>query len=114
MALPEDQLRYLNTFVYPVLMDGVYEVAKLQPEDPVMDLAQWLWRNNPNRPSVCAFPIRLFEEIAALKKECRQWQMQGGYASDVDCGCDEDRRRGLSVIAELDEGEEFQRCPLNA
>lgn len=117
MVSPDDQLRYLNTFVYPILMEGIYAVAKQQPDDPVLDLAQWLWRNNPNRPSVCLFPIRLFEEIDAMKNDCRQWQLQSGYKLDSDfdlCPDDDGRRpRGLSVIAEMDEVEEFHRCPLN-
>lgn len=113
MSCPNDQLRYLNTFVYPVLMDGACEVAKQQPDDPVLELAQWLWRNNPNRPTVCAFPITLFDEIESMKDECRQWKMSRGLDSDMDLTQDTSRPRvsGLSVI---DEDEEFARCPLNA
>lgn len=48
-----DQWRYLNTLVYPTLMEGVYEIAKMVAVDPVVDLAKWLWRHNPNKPLVC-------------------------------------------------------------
>lgn len=120
MSAAKDQLRYLNTFVYPMLMEGVYEIAKQQPEDPVLELAQWLWRHNPSRPTVCAFPVPLFDEIAAMKSDCRQWQMNRGGCGDSvvyatsNAGGDRDGRGGLSVIAEGEENEvEYQRCPLN-
>lgn len=126
MTCPDDQQRYLNTFVYPVLMDGVYEVAKHEPEDPVLSLAQWLWRNNPNRPNVCLFPIHLIDEIEAMKKECRHWQMQRGIISEIYLSEGErsagehssyngNKTHGMPVIREMDEGEESHvpvRCAI--
>lgn len=116
MVSPEEQLRYLNTYVYPVLMDGVYAMAKQQPNDPVLGLAQWLWRHNPNRPMMCLFPIRLFDEIETMKENCRQWQMQNSLFPDGGLSQNDELRAasGLSVIAELDECEDFQRCNINA
>lgn len=64
-----DQWRYLNAFVYPTLMDGIYEMAKEQPADAVVVLAEWLWRNNPNKPLMCPMEVHLMRDIDALKAE---------------------------------------------
>mgnify|MGYP000029126758 CR=1 FL=1 len=44
-ALPLRQ--YLMSNVVPVLTQGLLEVCKLKPADPVDYLAEWLFRNNP-------------------------------------------------------------------
>ena len=33
--------------VIPTLTEGLIEVCKLKPEDPVDYLAEWLFKNNP-------------------------------------------------------------------
>ncbi|KAL5964460.1 hypothetical protein TSMEX_007800 [Taenia solium] len=41
---------YLSKNVIPTLLAGLTEVCKKKPKDPVMFLAEWLLRNNPNQP----------------------------------------------------------------
>ena len=38
---------YLMQTVIPTLTEGLIEVCKLKPEDPVDYLAEWLFKNNP-------------------------------------------------------------------
>ena len=38
---------YLMQNVIPTLTEGLIEVCKLKPEDPVDYLAEWLFKNNP-------------------------------------------------------------------
>ena len=38
---------YLMENVIPTLTEGLLEVCKVQPEDPVDYLAEWLFKNNP-------------------------------------------------------------------
>ena len=38
---------YLMQHVIPTLTEGLIEVCKLKPEDPVDYLAEWLFKNNP-------------------------------------------------------------------
>uniref|UniRef100_A0A8C5QGQ9 Nucleoside diphosphate kinase homolog 5 n=1 Tax=Leptobrachium leishanense TaxID=445787 RepID=A0A8C5QGQ9_9ANUR len=43
---------YLNLFVNPTLLAGLTELCKQKPDDPYTWLADWLIKNNPNRPNV--------------------------------------------------------------
>ncbi|GCA63517.1 hypothetical protein KIPB_010392 [Kipferlia bialata] len=38
--------------VYPTLQQGLTELCKQKPSDPIGWLAEWLAHNNPHRPSV--------------------------------------------------------------
>merc|ERR1712032_514042 len=38
---------YLMENVIPTLTEGLLEVCKVQPDDPVDYLAEWLFKNNP-------------------------------------------------------------------
>nr|CAD7411209.1 unnamed protein product [Timema cristinae] len=49
---------YLATSVNPTLMQGLAQLCKVKPVDPVVWLADWLLMNNPNKP--------LTDEITAL------------------------------------------------
>lgn len=40
---------YLNEKVLPYVTEGLYEMAKVQPEDPVDFLAEYLFRCSTNR-----------------------------------------------------------------
>lgn len=48
----EEQKIYLNSKVYPTLMEGIYQTWQNQPDDPVKYLAEWLHQHNPLKPSV--------------------------------------------------------------
>ncbi|XP_049991039.1 nucleoside diphosphate kinase homolog 5 isoform X1 [Alexandromys fortis] len=48
---------YLNLYVTPTLLQGLTELCKQKPEDPYGWLADWLLKNNPNKPKLCHFPI---------------------------------------------------------
>ncbi|XP_076458646.1 nucleoside diphosphate kinase homolog 5-like [Babylonia areolata] len=43
---------YLSKAVNPTLLKGLTELCKQKPEDPVIWLADWLLKNNPNKPKV--------------------------------------------------------------
>nr|CAD7605753.1 unnamed protein product [Timema genevievae] len=49
---------YLATSVNPTLMQGLAQLCKVKPVDPVVWLADWLLMNNPNKP--------ITDEIIAL------------------------------------------------
>lgn len=53
-----EQKLYLNSKVYPTLMEGIYQTSINTPEDPVVFLANWLKENNPNKPTVKEFSIQ--------------------------------------------------------
>ncbi|CAL4239386.1 unnamed protein product, partial [Meganyctiphanes norvegica] len=41
---------YLSHAVSPTLVEGLTQLAKIRPEDPIIWLADWLLVNNPNKP----------------------------------------------------------------
>uniref|UniRef100_A0A4W5L343 Nucleoside diphosphate kinase homolog 5 n=1 Tax=Hucho hucho TaxID=62062 RepID=A0A4W5L343_9TELE len=43
---------YLGRFVSPTLLSGLTELCKQKPVDPFTWLADWLVRNNPNKPQI--------------------------------------------------------------
>ncbi|XP_062331911.1 nucleoside diphosphate kinase homolog 5 [Osmerus eperlanus] len=43
---------YLFRFVSPTLLSGLTELCKQKPADPYTWLADWLIKNNPNKPNV--------------------------------------------------------------
>ncbi|KAM8763981.1 nucleoside diphosphate kinase homolog 5 isoform 1-T1 [Rhynchonycteris naso] len=48
---------YLNLYVTPTLLKGLTELCKQKPADPCIWLADWLLKNNPNKPKLCHLPI---------------------------------------------------------
>ncbi|XP_003354337.1 nucleoside diphosphate kinase homolog 5 isoform X2 [Sus scrofa] len=48
---------YLNLYVIPTLLEGLTELCKQKPADPLIWLADWLLKNNPNKPKLCHHPI---------------------------------------------------------
>ncbi|XP_057670911.1 nucleoside diphosphate kinase homolog 5-like [Diorhabda carinulata] len=47
---------YINNCITPILMEGLIQVVKNKPIDPVLFLAEWLLLNNPYQPK---FPERV-------------------------------------------------------
>ncbi|XP_065091504.1 nucleoside diphosphate kinase homolog 5 [Ochlerotatus camptorhynchus] len=43
---------YLSAMVNPVLMQGLYTLAKERPKDPIMWFSNWLLSNNPYKPKI--------------------------------------------------------------
>jgi hypothetical protein len=41
---------YLAESVNPTLLEGLGQLCKVKPADPVVWLADWLLMNNPNKP----------------------------------------------------------------
>lgn len=41
---------YLAESVNPTLLEGLAQLCKVKPADPVVWLADWLLMNNPNKP----------------------------------------------------------------
>lgn len=41
---------YLAQSVNPTLLEGLAQLCKVKPTDPVVWLADWLLMNNPNKP----------------------------------------------------------------
>lgn len=52
MTSAEDQRNYLQLHIYPKLFEGLYEIAKKRPNEPIIELAHWLSNNNPNKPAI--------------------------------------------------------------
>ncbi|EHH26824.1 nucleoside diphosphate kinase homolog 5 [Macaca nemestrina] len=48
---------YLNLHIMPTLLEGLTELCKQKPADPLIWLADWLLKNNPNKPKLCHHPI---------------------------------------------------------
>ncbi|EEB16494.1 nucleoside diphosphate kinase, putative [Pediculus humanus corporis] len=53
----DDVTNYMNEYVNPILLEGLIQVCKNKPLDPIIWLATWLLMNNPNKP-------KMKEEIA--------------------------------------------------
>uniref|UniRef100_A0ABI7YQN7 NME/NM23 family member 5 n=1 Tax=Felis catus TaxID=9685 RepID=A0ABI7YQN7_FELCA len=47
---------YLNLYVTPTLLKGLTALCKEKPADPFIWLADWLLKNNPNKPKLCHNP----------------------------------------------------------
>ncbi|XP_066505895.1 nucleoside diphosphate kinase homolog 5 isoform X1 [Hoplias malabaricus] len=45
---------YLNRYINPTLLIGLTELCKSKPADPFIWLAEWLMKNNPNKPKLTA------------------------------------------------------------
>lgn len=43
-------VNYLETIIHPTLLDGLTELCKEKPMEPLIWLADWLLINNPNKP----------------------------------------------------------------
>jgi nucleoside diphosphate kinase homolog 5 len=43
---------YIQDAIAPILLKGLTELFKSKPEQPVPWLADWLLKNNPNKPIV--------------------------------------------------------------
>ncbi|XP_055980654.1 nucleoside diphosphate kinase homolog 5 [Sorex fumeus] len=48
---------YLNLYVKPTLLRGLTELCKEKPPDPFVWLADWLLKNNPNKPKLGQHPV---------------------------------------------------------
>ncbi|XP_049641994.1 nucleoside diphosphate kinase homolog 5 [Suncus etruscus] len=48
---------YLNLYVKPILLRGLTELCKEKPQDPLLWLADWLLKNNPNKPKLDHHPV---------------------------------------------------------
>lgn len=46
----KNQTNYLQVKINPFLMDGIYELSKLRPEEPIIWLSNWLIQHNPYKP----------------------------------------------------------------
>lgn len=92
-----EQWRFLNTYVYPTLMDGVYQMCKRKPDDAPVELAAWLVLNNPNLPTVsCGMRNeQLFREIDEMKAEldCFEQQMR-----EMECGAEDEPEAGGDTL----------------
>lgn len=42
--------RYLQTYIYDLLFNGLQKCEKVRPDDPITWIAKWLLENNPNKP----------------------------------------------------------------
>lgn len=49
----QDQVTdYIQLFINPTLSNGLTEVVRVKPIDPVLFLAEWLLLNNPYKPKM--------------------------------------------------------------
>lgn len=85
-------------------MSGLYEIAKIQPNDPITELAKWLLKNNPNKPQICDFNHKMLDEIDLLTKYLHE---NGNYDCAGSRGNVENnniiQQDNLYVIQEMDE-----------
>jgi len=50
LVIGEAVTDYLAESVKPTLLEGLAQLCKVKPVDPVVWLADWLLMNNPNKP----------------------------------------------------------------
>lgn len=50
IELIADKVDYLNETVNPVLKEGLAQLCKIKPAEPMMWLAAWLQENSPDKP----------------------------------------------------------------
>lgn len=115
-----EQEVYLNSYIFPTLMDGLYKVSQQRPRDPVVELAKWLLRNNPNKPKYSECDVALVNDIKWMKQmlcaiAAHDDGREGG-AGDGDDFADDmcstpsggtyQKRTTLSVIMEAEEDNE--------
>ncbi|CAH1104603.1 unnamed protein product [Psylliodes chrysocephalus] len=51
LAIDEEKVAdYVHNCVTPILMEGLMQIVKTKPIDPVLSLAEWLLLNNPYQP----------------------------------------------------------------
>ncbi|XP_022188259.2 nucleoside diphosphate kinase homolog 5 [Nilaparvata lugens] len=55
----QERLDYLNEQVVPVVLEGLVEVCRLKPADPMLWFADWLLQNNPNKPRMAPVLMRI-------------------------------------------------------
>uniref|UniRef100_A0A3Q3EJB1 Nucleoside diphosphate kinase B n=1 Tax=Labrus bergylta TaxID=56723 RepID=A0A3Q3EJB1_9LABR len=49
----EATAEYLSRYVNPTLLQGLINLCKHKPQNPCIWLADWLIKNNPNKPQIC-------------------------------------------------------------
>jgi nucleoside diphosphate kinase homolog 5 len=61
--IPTGQLAndYLEKQVNSTLLKGITQLCKEKPADPVIWLADWLLKNNPNKPSIDSVLVNIIE-----------------------------------------------------
>ena len=67
----EDDNRFLQATIYPILLDGLFQMSQERPENPLLWLSNWLLLNNPFQPQIISSqyaPVyrvqRKFEDLA--------------------------------------------------
>lgn len=113
MSDPVEQEMYLNSAIFPTLMDGLYKLSQRRPRDPLIELAKWLLVNNPNEPNYSEKDWALLNEIKWMKQilgEGEDEDGEGGAAGDTCAspsgGGAYQKRTTLSVIMEAEEDNE--------
>lgn len=55
----QERLDYLNEHVVPVVLEGLVELCRQKPADPMIWFADWLLDNNPNKPRMAPVLMRI-------------------------------------------------------
>lgn len=101
---------YLRAMVNPVLMQGLYAMAKERPKNPVIWLSNWLLLNNPYKPQITSvlsdalYGINTKPEL--ISEDRKAATMFDHMGAQSQCDCCEYKDNGicacssLSIIAE--------------
>lgn len=98
---------YLSAMVNPVLMQGLYIMAKERPEDPVVWFSNWLLSNNPYKPKVTSSTSEPLYGIIQETKFEVPIPKDDHVGAQSHCDCNEYTNNGicscsLSIIAEIE------------
>lgn len=100
----ENLNNYLSAMVNPVLMQGLYVMAKERPEDPIVWFSNWLLSNNPYKPKISFNKSEAFCGITLETKAEVSISNDGNIGAQSQCDCNEYINNGfcacsLSIIA---------------
>lgn len=98
--------RYLQTNIYDLLFDALNKCAKLQPDEPIVWIAKWLLKNNPNKPifeSSNEVPKSISNTENSSSKFLNASQMQGSDDSTLPSSDYYDSRLYSSMSTDLSE-----------
>ena len=80
---------HLIKVIYQPLTDALYEMTKTKPDDPIEWLADFMLRNNNNKPLIHDTNSQAVQKVMELKEEEKREKNRKRLNDDVPakCGC---------------------------